>query len=198
MMADWLSEPGGDREAPLTVDGSPAPRRWSRKRSLSPAVRAHSDSRAEPRPLYYGDGSAADRRLLPAVQRWEVAGTSPVEPATKTSRSRTASAAPVVNVTENVTTGPGRRVSADFRGGIVYRATTATSFCVAAIVLTGLRVRSASSRRHADRVPASARRWSRRVGRARRHGAADSRASFVEAEHGRVKSTSQTVPHGDR
>ena len=100
---------------------------------------------------------------------------------------------PVVNVTENVTTGRGRRVSADFRGGIVYRA-TATSFCADAIVLTGLRVCSASSRRHAGRFPASARRWFRRVGRARRHGAADSRASFVEAEHGRVKSASQTVP----
>jgi len=51
----------------------------------------------------------------------EAAGSSPVEPAIKKSSSHKPSAAPLVNVTENVTAASGRRVSGDFGGGIVHR-----------------------------------------------------------------------------
>jgi hypothetical protein len=62
----------------------------------------------------------------------EVAGSSPVEPATKSRSCRTPQTASNVNVTENVTDARGRRISEGFRTRIFHRpADAAESFCAA-------------------------------------------------------------------
>ena len=54
------------------------------------------------------------RRSFRLTVNPEVAGSNPVEPAKLTASYRTPQAAPVVNVTQNVTAESGRRVSEDF------------------------------------------------------------------------------------
>jgi hypothetical protein len=86
------SEPGGDREGPLTMDGSPDPRRWSRKRSLSPPVYTPTIRRWPPH-LSHRSTSMANTRLSSADHDRPDEREDGGEPASATGTSLATSAA---------------------------------------------------------------------------------------------------------